>query len=133
VPNPADEIEAVAGRLLESSPLTALVQDRAYPNAPARNAAKPYLVFFTTGGGDGNRLSRDRGLKQSEVRIEAHGRSEEESRQVLRAARGQLHCWRDRGQGVQGCFARGDADEVLTETEEHVASQTFGLSFAPQA
>lgn len=133
MPKPANEDEAIAARLNETSPLTALIEARCYLKAPPKNAARPYLVFYRTSGKDGARLAGDRGLKQSEVFIEAHADTAETAEAVLKAARDRLHCWQDRTNGVQGCFARPDADTNLDDDGEHTSGQTFGLSFAPQA
>jgi hypothetical protein len=113
--------------------VTALVEQRSYPNAPPKNASRPYLVFFRASGNDGTRLSEERSLKQTENRVEAHADTTQEAESVLAAAYAALHRWRDRNLGVQGCFARGDADQNINDDGEAVSGQTFALSFSPQA
>ena len=130
---PANEIQAVAGRLAESgTPLISLVQDRTYPSKPKDNAALPYVVFYRQSGGDGANLSGQRATRQYEIRVDAYATSQEQADEVLAAVFDRLHCWRDRDAGVQGCFARGDADEQVLGDGNFVSGQTFALTFNPQ-
>lgn len=130
---PANAIEAVGGRLAEAEgALAGLVQGRCWPGKPAANASLPYVVFYRTSGDDGVNLNGRRGTRQHEIRVEAWARSEEEAETVLAAAHEQLDGWQDRSNGVQGCFARGDADEQVNEDDTHVSGQTFGITFCPQ-
>lgn len=130
---PANEIQAIAGRLAEpDTSLVSLIAQRAYPGKPTGNAGLPYVVFYRASGGDGTNLAGRRGTRQTDIRVDAYARSEEEAEQVLAAVREQLDAWRDRNNGVQGCFAQGDADETILDDDRHSSGQTFSLWFNPQ-
>lgn len=133
MPAPGNEIEAVAGRLATAATsLYTLIADRSYPGKPAGNASLPYVVFYRASGGDGTTLGGPRGTRQTDIRVDAYARSEEDAEAVLAAVRSQLDGWRDRPNGVQGCFAQGDADEEILDDDRHVSGQTFSLWFNPQ-
>jgi hypothetical protein len=129
---PANAIEAIAGRLLAASGLTALIDSRAYPSKPTSNAALPYVVFFRQSGGDGLTLMATRNLRQHEIRVEAIAETQAEAESVLAAVTARLHGWQDRPNGIQGCFAQGDADERTDGDGIQVSGQTYSLWFAPQ-
>lgn len=133
MPAPANEIQAIAGRLTATgTDLEALVDDRVYPSKPTGNATLPYVVFFRQSGGEGANLNAQRGTRQFEIRVDVYATSQEQADEVLEAVFTQLHCWRDRVNGVQGCFARDDADEQVLDDGNHTAGQTFSLTFNPQ-
>ena len=131
MPGPANEIQAIAGRLVETGTgLASLISGRAYPSKPTGNCVLPYVVFYRQSGGDGANLSGRRGTRQFEIRADCYATNEEQAEAVLAAVFDRLHCWRYSNAGVQGCFARDDADETI-DGEIHISGQTFALTFNP--
>lgn|GEM_PF-4130224 len=128
----ASPITVISGRLKEAGPLTALIQNRSYPSKPTDNCPLPYVVYLRVSGGDGMNLGGPRRLSQHDIRVEAYAETEQQAEEVLDAVRDQLHGWRDRTIGVQGCFAQGDADESTEDDGNQVSGQTFSLHFCPQ-
>jgi len=128
----ATPIEAIAGRLLATSALTALVGSRSYPSKPTDNAALPYVVFYKQSGGDGINLAAVKGTRNYDIRVDVYSTTEEEAEEILEAVAGRLDGWQDRPNGVQGCFARGDADEQTQDDGSQVSGQTYSLWFNPQ-
>lgn len=131
---PGTTSEAIAGRLTESvlsAALAALVSTRVYPSKPTQDAALPYVVWWETGGDGLKTIGGRSRLQQYDVRVECYATTEAGSKAVLEAVRDLLDGWRDREDGVQGCFASEDADQQTLEDGTEVAGQTFRLWFVP--
>lgn len=121
--------EAIAGRLLdedEAADLIDLIADRVFPSKPAQDTTLPYLVFYLTGGGGMNTVDGPSRLQPRSLRVEGYDRDEAGSAAVLDAATAVLDGWRDRENGIQGCFAEEDADQQ-TDGELEISGQTFRL------
>lgn len=144
MPAPATPSEALAQRLLTDTALIALVDDRVFPSKPTQNTPGDYVVYFRQGGGDSKTLGGRSGLQASEMRVECYATTSAAAEAILdavvtrlcgRRAAGDLPAvapWRDRANGVQGCFAQGDSDELVTDDGKQVSGQTFSLHFKPQ-
>ena len=130
---PANPIEAISGRLRETSALTLLIEQRSYPSKPTHDAPLPYVVFYRQSGGDGMNLNGRRQLRQHDVRVDVYAKSQEQANAVLSAVVDQLDGWQEKPIGVQGCFAQGDADEETPGDEIQLSGQTFSLWFKPQS
>lgn len=140
MPAPATPSEAIAQRLLTDATVAALVSDRVFPVKPKQDPVGPYVVYFRQGGGDSKTMSGRGGLQAHEMRVECYAPTEAEAEAVLAACAARLAgdrgagvaVWRDRGNGVQGCFAQADSDELVTDDGWMVSGQTFSLWFKPQ-
>lgn len=129
--------EAIAGRLLSGAPdVAALVGSRIFPSKPTQDAQGDYVVYFRTGGGGNTALGGRIGLQAYEMRVECYARTAGSADAILAAVVARLAgppAWRDRPNGVQGCFPVGDADEQVLDDGDQVSGQTFSLWFKPQA
>lgn len=131
MPAPATVIEAVVQRLLDPG-VTALVGQRVFPSKPTQDSLWPYVVATKTAGGDEVRLDGPAGLQGYSVRLDCYAKTEAEAEAVLAAAAARLDRWRDRANGVQGCFPQGDADEEVLDDGSQVSGQTFTVWFKAQ-
>jgi hypothetical protein len=136
VPNPNTPADAIGGRLIgnygAAAGLAALIGTRAYPSKPTQEPEEDYVTFWQTGGGDGITLAGPRQLKSYDVRVEATATTQARAAAILNAVAAVLDGWQNKGIGVQGCFAVGDADETVQDDGRQVSGQTFQLWFKPQ-
>lgn len=141
MPAPATPSEALAQRLLTDPALIALVGKAVFPSAPPQDQPGDYVVYFRQGGGDQKTLDGPSGLQEHQMRVECYSRTQAGAEKLLAAVAARL-CgnpatgaapWRDRANGVQGCFPQGDADEQVTDDNFQVSGQTFGLWFKAQS
>lgn len=140
MPVPANASEAIAQRLLTGTAVAALVGARVFPSKPTQETAADYIVYFRQGGGEVKTIHGRSGLQSHEIRIECYSRTQAVAEQILAAVASRLcgdraagvAAWRDRTNGVHGCFAQGDGDELVTEDAFQVSGQTFSLWFSPQ-
>ena len=141
MPTPTTSSDVFAQRLLTGAGVAALVGTRVYPSKPAQDVAEDYVVYFRTGGGDAKTLGGRSGLQPSDIRVECYASTQAAAEAILKAVTTRL-CgdraagvpgWRDRANGVHGCFAQGDSDEQVLDDGGQVSGQTFSLWFKPQA
>lgn len=137
---PATSSEALAQRLLTGAGVTALVGTAVFPSKPTQDPPASYVVYFRQGGGDTRTLAGRGGLQPHDIRVECYARTQADAEAILAAVAARLcgdkatatPAWRDRTNGVQGCFAQGDSDEQVTDDGWQVSGQTFSLWFKPQ-
>jgi len=128
---PATEAEALTARLLGSTSVTNLVGQRVTPLKPTQEPDGDYVVLQRQSGGDGVTLSGPHTSRWAEVRIDVYATTQASAEAIMNAVRARLNGWQDYAQGVQGCFARGDCDEVVYDTNWINAGQTFAVRFKP--
>lgn len=134
---PATASEVLKARLTHSTDaadLIAMVSSRVTPSKPTQqNVVIPNVTWWELGGDGMVTLGGRSGLQPSEVRVECHAETEEESKAILAEVRGLLLLtraqWRTLNLGVQGCFAAEDADQTTQEDGTEVSGQTFRLHF----
>lgn len=144
MPAPATPSEAIAQRLLTDTAIVALVDARVFPSKPTQDTVGDYIVYFRQGGGDAKTIAGRSGLQAHEMRVECYAGTQAVAEAILAAVVTRLcgrraygtepavAVWRDRENGVHGCFAQGDSDELVTDAGEQVSGQTFSLWFKPQ-
>lgn len=128
---PATEGAAIAARVLADAAITALIGQRFTPDKPTQEPGGDYVIYQRQSGGDGITLSGPETSRWAEVRIEAYATTQARAEAIINAVRTRLHGWQDYAQGVQGCFARGDCDEQVIDTNWMLAGQTFAIRFQP--
>lgn len=137
MPAPATASEAFAQRLLTGDAIIALVDAKVYPTKPTQDIDGDYIVYYRTAGGDNKTLDGRSGLQAHDIRVECYSGTSAGAVALLNAVVDRV-CgsgndrWRDRDNGVQGCFAQGDSDEQILDDGTQIASQTFSLWFKPQ-
>lgn len=140
MPTPATPSEALARRLLTGEAVAALVGTAVHPSKPTQETPGDYVVYFRQGGGDAKTLGGRSALQAHDMRVECYSRTQAGAEAILAAVVTRLcgdraaavAVWRDRDNGVHGCFAQGDSDEQVTEDGFQVSGQTFSLWFKPQ-
>ncbi|AMV30057.1 hypothetical protein VT84_37030 [Gemmata sp. SH-PL17] len=141
MPAPANWGEALAQRLLNDTAVGALVGTKVYPSKPTQDTTGAYVVYFRAGGADVTTLGARSALQPHDVRVECYADTQADADALLVAVVTAL-CgnkatgvapWRDRANGVQGCFTQGDGDELVTDDAQprQVSGQTFRLFFKP--
>lgn len=140
MPLPRNATEAIGQRLVSDDAIKGIVRQGIYPNHPAPDTPKPYLVFFKLSGGGNSDLGGKSGLQAYNFRFEFYAETDEEAEEIRRAVLDRL-CgnrkksiapWRDMPSGVQGCFPVDDADIDVDDAGNKVAGQTVTLWFCPQ-
>lgn len=137
---PATPSEAIAQRLLTDESITDLVGAAVFPSKPTQDTPGDFLVYFRQGGGDVKTLGARSGLQPHEMRVECYAATQAAAEGLLAAVvtrlcgdrTAEVAVWRDRANGVHGCFAQGDSDELVTDDGKQVSGQTFSLWFKPQ-
>ena len=140
---PAKWGEALAQRLLTAATVAALVGTRVFPSKPTQETPGDYVVYFRTGGGDVKTLGSRSGLQPHDVRVECYADTQAAADAILDAVASALcgnraagiAAWRDKDNGVHGCFTQADGDELVTDDAQprQVSGQTFQLWFKPPA
>lgn len=132
---PGSTSEAITGRLTTlptAAGLNALVSNRVFPSKPAQDAALPFVCWWLTGGDGGKTLAGRSNLQPYDLRVEAVATTEADSVAVMDEVRVLLDGWRDRPNGIKGCFAGEDVDQQTLDDGSEVAGQTFRLYMIPQ-
>lgn len=124
--------EAINGRLLATSAVTTLIGQRAYPALPTQDPPGDYVVHTVRAGGDGARLGGTARLRAYDVELEVYAETDARAQAILAAVRDALDGWQDRPNGVQGCFAQGDASDDVRGDGSRITGQTFTIWFKPQ-
>jgi hypothetical protein len=133
MPSPTTPTEAIVGRLLATAGVTSLVGVNVGPGIPTQDTVTDYVIVYRSAGGGGMRLGSPTTLNQYSMRVDAYAGTEAKAEAILKACVVALAGWRDRTQGVQGCFPTEDADEQDTDDEGggayRISGQTFSLWF----
>ncbi len=125
--------EAIADRLtVGADQVIALVGTRVYPAKPTQDPAGAHVVFTITAGGEGTTLGGRNGLQVYDVLVDCVANTAAAAESLLKVVIERLAgppVWRDRDNGIHGCFGSADHSEQVLDDGGQVSSQTFRLWF----
>lgn len=109
--------------------------DRVYPQMNTQEPETP-LVIVTVLGGEGRTTlkGQSRGVKPNTLQVESYGATQDEADALAAEIRALLtpnnQPWRDRSEGVQGCFFEDTAD-ATTADGLRVVQETYRVMHSP--